>query len=76
MTEDLLTIAIRNAKEIIAAPSLVTEEELKIIKIFLKEESNKSKFSNKQLFVILNISTKARRKSFKLHKHAKRAYGA
>lgn len=72
MQADLLGTAIKNAKEVKTNPSLVTPEELQVIDLFLNKVGKNVTFNDKQLYAILNITRKAARKAFKLHKQARR----
>jgi len=74
MTKDLLSVALHQSNELVAQPALVTEQELELIKAFIAAANKNFKFNEKQLYAVLNLTKRAMRKSYKLHKHAKREY--
>jgi hypothetical protein len=72
---DYLALAKEKVAELVEYIQLLSEEDQTTIAVFLTALKNNKSITNTQIFNVLNIHKKALRKSFKLHKHAKREYG-
>jgi hypothetical protein len=72
---DHLALAKEKVAELVEYIQLLSEEEQATIAVFLTALKNNTPVNSSQIFKVLNIHKKALRKSFKLHKHAKREYG-
>jgi formate dehydrogenase maturation protein FdhE len=72
---DYLALAKEKVKELVDHIQLLSDEEKATIASFLISVNNNLKVSQKECFAVLNIHKKALRKSFKLHRQAKREYG-
>ena len=72
---DYLALAKEKVADLVEYIQLLSEEDQTTIAGFLIALKNNKSVTNAQVIKVLNIHKKALRKSFKLHRQAKRQYG-
>jgi len=72
---DYLALAKEKVTDLLEYIQLLSEEDQTTIAGFLTALKNNKSVTNAQVIKVLNIHKKALRKSFKLHRQAKRQYG-
>jgi hypothetical protein len=73
---DYMLLAKEKVQELVNYIQLLSEEDKKIVADFLLAVNNNKRITHHTCVEVLNIHKKALRKSFKLHRQAKREYGA
>lgn len=71
---DYLSLAKEKVSELVNFIQILSDEDKSVVASFLIAVKN-NKVTHKDCINVLNIHKRALRKSFKLHRHAKREYG-